>query len=164
MFWPGNEFFQSLINNLISIASWTLIPYWPASPLSQTRSLRVINKVRLNSWRTWLFSKGVNLSKIWWRRTGLFSWGLFVLEVVFLVAFALRMIWVLVSNIFFIFTPSWGNDPIWLIFFQMGGKKTPTSHGWTQVGTQPYNLYTLLGFTGLITLLPAFWPYNSNQI
>ena len=33
-------------------------------------------------------------------------------------------------HIFFIFTPTWGNDPIWLAhIFQMGGEKPPTR--WT---------------------------------
>ena len=28
--------------------------------------------------------------------------------------------WVVVSNMFFILTPTWGDDPIWLILFKWG--------------------------------------------
>ena len=35
------------------------------------------------------------------------------------------IVWVVVSTIF-VFTPTWGNDPIWLVF--LNGLKPPTSH------------------------------------
>ena len=39
-----------------------------------------------------------------------------------------KLIWLVATQLFFIFTPTWGNDPIWLAYFSNGLVQPPTSH------------------------------------